>query len=209
MSIFLRSPEGGAVPASQIHLLIDEAASRKSILAALSNAANAAGENDVLIFYFSGHGIEGAFLPVDAEGHNNTLSHQLVREVIASSKARHKIVIADACHAGSAFAQRSSVMAVLEKYYAGLTNSNGGFALLLSSKGEEFSLEDAGLRSGVYSHFLIKGASGLADMNADGLVTVKEIHGYLFEKVRAYTAGVQTPLLLGAFDSSMPFGAVR
>jgi hypothetical protein len=209
MGIFLRSPEGGAVPANQLHLLIDEAASAKAILAALHKAADAAGESDMLIFYFSGHGRENAFLPVDYDGTNNLLYHERVREIIVSSRARHKIVIADACHAGGALAQRSSVVSALERYYTSLSNSHGGLALMLSSKGEEFSLEASGLRSGVYSHFLIKGASGEADKNADGVVTVREIHSFLFEKVHAYTAGTQSPLLLGAFDPNMPFGTVR
>ncbi len=210
ISMMLRSPEGGAVPASQLHLLIDEGASLKAILGALRQAASAATENDVLIFYFSGHGIEGAFLPIDFDGHNNQLHHETVREIMYSSKAKHKMVIADACHSGNAYALRSgSVQTILEKYYSALAKSTGGFALLLSSKGTEFSLEDAGLRSGVYSHFLIKGAAGEADKNGDRIVTVKEMHEFLFQRVRAYTAGAQTPLLLGSFDDNMPFGAVR
>ncbi len=210
ISMLLRSPEGGAVPANQIHLLIDEGASLNAILNALRKAASNASENDMLIFYFSGHGTEGAFLPIDFDGYNNRLSHETVRDIIQSSKAKHKMVIADACHSGNAYAFRSaSVQTVLEKYYAALAKSSGGFALLLSSKGAEYSLEDAGLRSGVYSYFLIKGAAGEADKNGDGIVTVKEIHEYLFQHVRAYTAGAQNPLLLGDFDLNMPFGVVR
>lgn len=206
---FLKSPEGGAIPEDQIRLLIDEDASHKAILAALRAAATEAGEKDVLMFYFSGHGVEGAFLPVDFDGHNNLLSHETLREIVQTSKARHKIVIADACHAGSLFVQRSTVQATLEKYYAGFARSKGGLALLLSSKGEEYSLEDAGLRSGIYSHYLIRGLRGPADRNADGVVTVRELHDYLYRNVRTYTAGAQTPLLLGDFDPVMPFGVIR
>lgn len=210
MSLLLRSPEGGAVPESQVHLLIDEGATSNAVLNALRKAAALAGENDLLMFYFSGHGKEGAFLPVDFDGFYNKLNHETIREIMQSSRAKHKLVVADACHAGNAYALRSgSVQSVLEKYYSALANSSGGFALLLSSKGEEYSLEDSGLRSGVYSHFLIKGAGGAADHNGDGIVTVREIHDFLFQKVRTYTAGAQTPLLLGEFDPNMPFGAVR
>ncbi len=209
MNAFLRSPQGGAVPESQIRLLIDEDASYKAILHALRTAASEADENDILLFYFSGHGVEGAFLPVDFDGYNNLMAHTTIRDIIQNSKARHKIVVADACHAGNLFAQRTPIHLIVEKFYTAFENSKGGMALLLSSKGTEYSLEDSGLRSGIYSHFLIKGARGPADRNSDGMVTVKEMHDYLYFNVRSYTANVQNPLLLGNFDPEMPFSVLR
>jgi len=97
----------------------------------------------------------------------------------------------------------------LEKFYKAFEETQGGMALLLSSKGEEFSLEDGGLRSGIFSHFLIRGLKGEADGDGDKIVTVKELFDFVYQKVRRYTANVQTPTLSGKFDPKMPVAMIR
>lgn len=209
LSGFLRSPEGGAVPESQMAVLIDEDAKRDAIIQALVRAANQADENDVLIFYFSGHGIEGAFLPVDFDGVHNKLPHAEIRDILNISRAKSKIVLADACHSGSLFTAKTPVSQVLEKYYAAFALSKGGLALLLSSRSNEYSLEDNKLRAGVFSYYLMKGVRGIADSNMNGVITVQELFTYLHANVRSYTLNAQTPLLLGNFDPQMPFAVIR
>mgnify|MGYP002397424274 CR=1 FL=1 len=214
---FLKSPEGGALPDGQVKVLIDEAATRENVLAAMRNTLLKAGENDVVVFYFSGHGVEGAFIPADFDGYNYRLYHDEIRGILEQSKARHKIVLGDACHAGTLsatdksdlLATRAPVNQMLERYYKAFENSTGGMALFLSSKGAEVSLEDAGLRSGVFSYFLIRGLKGEADADGDKIVTIEELFTFVRTKVRAYTAGAQTPVLKGNFDHKMPVGAVR
>lgn len=203
----LKSPQGGAIPDNQLRLLIDEDATRIGILQAMRQTFQQADDNDVIIFYFSGHGIEGAFLPVDYDGTNNKLLHEEIKREIERSHAKHKLVIADACHSGSVFFRRSSAQEVLKKYYDTFEQTNGGLALLMSSKGEEYSLEDSGLRSGVFSHYLIKGLKGAADSDANGIVSIDEIYQYIYRNVRLYTGNVQTPQLIGHFDHRMPVGA--
>ena len=206
---FLKSPHGGAVPDEQIRLLVDEDATRTNILSAMRQTFSQADENDVIFFYFSGHGVQGAFLPVDYDGFNNTLMHEEVRDVIDQSPARHKLVIADACHAGSLFIRRTPAHQILERYYQAFENTGGGMALLMSSKGEEFSLEDNGLRAGVFSYYLIRAMKGAADNDYNGIVTVQETYRYVRRNVQIYTGYVQTPLLMGDFDSLMPISVVR
>lgn len=206
---FLKSPEGGALPDHQITLLIDEDATRANILQSMRSVFFKADENDVVLFYFSGHGLQGAFLPIDYDGVNNSLSHEEVREILKISKAKHKLVLADACHSGSLMQAKTPVYITLEKFYKAFEDTQGGMALLLSSKGEEFSLEDGGLRSGIFSHFLIRGLKGEADVDADKIVTIKELFDFVSQKVRRYTANVQTPTLSGKFDAKMPVAMVR
>ncbi len=214
---FLKSPEGGALPDSQIQLLIDETATRDNILLALKTISAKAGQNDAVLFYFSGHGLDGSFVPVDFDGLRNRISHEEIRHILASARARHKLVFGDACHSGSLYgmiqegemlAARSSDQ-MLQRFYKAFEDSEGGMALLLSSKSKEVSLEDSGLRSGVFSYFLIKGLKGMADANKDGLVTITELALFVQSKVKSYTAGAQTPVLLGQFDISMPVGVIR
>ncbi len=210
---FLKSPEGGALPDNQVQLLIDEDATRQNILNAMRSVFLRADDNDVTLFYFSGHGLQGCFLPVDYDGINNKLFHHEVREILMAGRAKHKIVLADACHAGTLSAplaaRSTQVGTMIKDYYDAFDKSDGGLALLLSSKGEEYSLEDGGLRSGVFSHFLIRGLKGEADKDKNRIVTIQELYDFVFANVRRYTAGVQSPVLSGQFDSGMPVGIVR
>jgi hypothetical protein len=206
---FLKSPEGGALPDGQIQLLIDEDATHRNILNAMRSIFLRADHNDMVLFYFSGHGLPGAFLPVDYDGYANRLEHTEISEILQASRAKHKLVLADACHSGGLLAARTTAHLALQRYYEALHNSSGGTALLLSSKGEEYSLEDGGLRSGIFSHFLIEGLKGAADTNSDRLVTIRELFNFVHRQVRTYTGNIQTPTLTGQFDEQMPVGVLR
>ncbi len=207
---FLKSPEGGALPDNQIKVLIDEDATRLNVLKAMREVFLRADENDVVLFYFSGHGLQGAFLPVDFDGFHNKLKHEDIKEIFASTNAKHKVCFADACHSGSLSAQKSTELdGLMSKYYKAFQTSSGGTALLVSSKSDEYSLEDMGLRQGVFSHFLIRGLKGEADKNKDQIISIQELFDFIFLKVRNYTANAQTPSITGRYDPKMPVAVVR
>ena len=209
---FLKSAEGGALPDNQVKLLVESQATRESILAALRQQMLRADENDVVFFYFSGHGIPGSFLPIDYDGYNNQILHSEVRDLLQQSRAKHKICIADACYSGSIMARKDGSLdnaQLAQKFYGAFEKATGGVALLMSSKSEEYSLEDQGLRSGVFSYYLIKGLKGIADLDHDKIVTVQELYNYVGKAVRDYTGGVQNPVLTGEYNPRMPVAAVR
>lgn len=210
----LKSPEGGALPDNQIEILVDEGATRENILRTMRQYFLKADENDVVMLYFSGHGLEGCFLPVDFDGYNNKLRHEEIRQIFKESKAKHKICIADACHSGTldysgSLASKGPAPVSLQRYYQAFEDSDGGIALLMSSKAEELSLEDHGLRQGVFTYYVLRGMKGAADANNDYIVTIKELHNYVYAKVRDYTAGAQTPVLTGNYDDMMPVSLRR
>lgn len=206
---FLKSPQGGALPDDQVRLLIDEDATYRNIKEAMRTTFMRADENDVILFYFSGHGLQGSFLPVDYDGYHNQLRHEDIKFLLENSKAKHKVVLADACHSGSLLARRSATGSDLSRLYQAFENTKGGLALLMSSKGEEYSLEDGGLRSGIFSHFLIRGLKGEADLDHDLIVSIQELFDYVHQQVRRYTGNVQTPTLTGHYDQKMPVAEVR
>ena len=207
---FLRSVEGGAVPENQISILVDEDATRENILRKMRENFLKADANDVVLLYFSGHGLDGCFLPVDYDGYNNKLRHEEIKQVFKQSKAKHKLCIADACHSGSlnygngSLAAKGPTPATLDRYYKAFEEAEGGIALLMSSKATELSLEDHGLRQGVFTYYILQGLKGSADVNSDYLITIKELYSYVYSKVREYTANVQTPVLTGDYDDLMP-----
>ncbi len=213
----LKSPEGGALPDEQLRILVDENATRQNILETMREVFLRADENDVVIFYFSGHGLPGAFIPVDYDGYHHRLLHEEIKKILQDTRARHKLVIGDACHSGSLLAlegmdllaARGPVDQTLHRFYSAFENARGGLALLMSSKEEEVSLEDSGLRSGIFSYYLIRGLRGEADADGDAIVSIGELYDFLYEKVRNYTANAQTPALTGDFDRRMPVAVVR
>ena len=206
---FLKSPEGGALPDEQIKVLIDDDATRSNIIRSMRQVLGQADENDVVLLYFSGHGLPGSFLPVDFDGFNNKLQHEDLKELFKESKAKHKICLADACHSGSLMAMRAPLDGTLRKYYEAFEESDGGTALLLSSKGDEYSLEDKGLRQGIFSHFLIRGLKGEADDDKNKIVTISELYNFVYANVRRYTGNAQTPTISGQYDHKMPVSVIR
>ena len=212
---FLGSVEGGAVPQSQMTILIDEDATRENILKKMREYFLKADANDVVVLYFSGHGLNGCFLPVDYDGYNNKLRHEEIKTVFKQSKAKHKLCIADACHSGSlndgagSLAAKGPAPVTLQRYYQAFEDADGGVALLMSSKAEELSLEDHGLRQGVFTYYVLQGMKGTADTNNDYLVSIKELYNYVYAKVREYTTNVQTPVLTGDYDDAMPVAVRR
>jgi uncharacterized caspase-like protein len=98
---------------SRVRLLLapggpDNLSSRVEILSALSSLSQAAGERDMLLFYFSGHGIAGDgeayLLPTDARYvaiADTAISLRRVKQIIQESAARARVIILDACHSGA------------------------------------------------------------------------------------------------------------
>jgi len=207
---FFKSPEGGALRDDNIKILIDDAATKRTILDELESLSSRADADDVVILYLSGHGLEGAYVPSDFDGSNHQLPYSTILDELDRSLARHKLFITDACHSGSMIAAaRTPLTVAIQNFYNAYNTANGGTAIMTSSKQEEVSLEYGGLRQGVFSHFLIKGLKGYADSSGDKLLTIEELYQYIYNNVREYTANKQNPSIIGDFDRNMPVGWVR
>ena len=210
MYAFFKSPEGGALDDDHISILVDEAATKENILATMTNVFHKAGENDLVIMYFSGHGLKDSFLPIDFDGFNQKILHSEINQIFAQSQAKYKLCIADACHSGSILAMRGDkIPDALRTYYSTLAQADRGSALLMSSKSDETSLESSGLRQGVFSHFLIRGLTGESDSNNDKVVTIQELYDFIYFNVRAYTGKRQSPIMMGDYDQDMTIAVRR
>jgi hypothetical protein len=205
---FWKSPGGGSLDDEHAQALVDEAATKENIVKTLNEMFLKAGPNDLVIFYFSGHGLTGAFLPVDYDGVRNKLLHSEVQKIFAKCPAKFKLCIADACHSGSLLAQRADRdKEMIDTYYKALSEASGGTALLMSSKADEDSLESTPLRQGVFSHFLLRGIKGEADANGDKIVTIQELFNYVEHAVDSFAKEnnrYQTPCMEGSYDKNMP-----
>ena len=207
---FLKSPEGGALRDEQITLLIDEAATRSSILTAMDQISRKAGKDDIIFVYLSGHGLQGTFVPHDFDGRNNLIAYREFLDKMESSAGKHKIFITDACHSGSMLASAKSPLDdQIALFYEQFEQTKSSTAFISSSKSEEVSLEHGGMRQGIFSHYLIRGLKGEANSNQDKVVTVGELYRFISSGVKKYTAGAQNPVISGTYDPGMPVAMVR
>jgi hypothetical protein len=216
MYAFYKSPEGGSLPDRQIALLIDEDATRKNVVKAIQDIYSQAEKDDIIIFYFSGHGAEGAFITSEFDGedlekYKGLLWHEELQYVFQQSPAKYKYLIADACHAGS-FTKSASKQSNTQSrgmFYQAFEQSKGGFVLLLSCMGDEVSLETRGVRQGVFSYYLLRGLKGEGDSNKDKVVSVIELFDYVDNNVKSFTSGKQNPVISGNYDEALPISVVR
>ena len=207
---FLKSPEGGALPDDQIKVLIDDSATKDNILESMEELYAQADENDMIMLYFSGHGLAGSFIPHDFDGIKNRINHKDVEAIFQKSRAKHKICYADACYSGSyEYGEKTAINTSMKKFYNQLSSTASSTALLMSSRKNEISLEFLGLKQGVFSHFLIKGLGGEADTDYNKVVTIDELFGFVKDGVRNYTGYTQTPVIMGNYIDNMPVAMVR
>lgn len=209
----LRSPEGGALRKSQIRLLVNQEATKNNILKASEEIFAKADDNDLVIFYYSGHGLRNGFIPYDLNNKNTIVYHTELSAIFNNSKAKQKVIIADACHAGGlGYLTEKGISSPQEdlapSFYQKLYETNEGYAFILSSKSRELSFEHDGLRAGVFSHFLIDGLKGSANTNSDDIINISELFKYTKINVQKFTGGKQTPIIFGKIDGQMPLSGL-
>ena len=212
-SAFLKSNIGGSLPKEQIILLKDSNATKENIRKSADQLFSKAESNDIVIFFFSGHGGANCFL-----GYDQLIFHKELKNIIYNSKAKIKICIADACHSGS-WDKKYSVSAkdmtndeITALYYQSLASAGEGIILFMASQTDETSLDDQGLKQGLFTYFVIEGLKGSADTDFNHLITIQEIYDYTKAKVSKRAMDVyhhsQNPQLKGTFDNQTPI-AIR
>ncbi len=217
---FWKSPEGGSLDDKHSQVLVNDQATKLGIIDSMRQMFMQAEENDLVTFFYSGHGLKGAFLPTDYNGSNIRLFHSEVNDLMAACPAKYKLVIADACNSGSYLASKSvtndvfksSQQDVQDAFFRELNRASPGTAFILSSQADEESLEVSTLHQSIFSYFILRGMKGEANSNGDEVVTVQELFDYVYNRVTAYALNlgkVQTPVIKGNYDPNMPVAMVR
>jgi len=176
-------------------------------------------EDDVVMLYFSGHGLSVkeesgkklfAFIPQDYPWRGDEvtslrrfgLTHDYLAGQVKEMKPTKIVIIMDACHSGDAqlaFAKsaENSDREILEK----LANGTGVF-MLTSSAGKQISREDPSIGHGIFTYVLLEGLKDKsADTDGNGAVSIKELTAYVdsrFESRAQKIMGknfVQTPVV--------------
>ena len=193
--------------ATRVRLLSDdeqELPTRNKILAALQSVADATEQDDLLLFYYSGHGdltANQSYL-VARDGYAVSLTDTAVplkriEEIIHAAKARAKVIILDACHSGANIGSKGPKRMSAE-FIQQVFAQAAGMAVLASCKQGELSYEWAEQGQSVFTHYLLEALTGKADLDEKGFVTVQDLNRHLTNAVKPWGAQrnvSQTPTL--------------
>ena len=171
-----------------VSILTSRNVTRDNVLSKLRAICNRAQEGDKVIFFYSGHGMPGAICAYDVP-----ISYDDLTAVLATSKASQKICFIDACHAGS-MAETASRAG--SKDWAKAVTEQKGTAFFVSSRADEYSMENPILGAGFFTAALLKGIRGKSDSNADRKVTVLELFKYVHADVVKRSKQRQHPQLI-------------
>ena len=169
-------------------------ATKANIIEAMEKIFPKAGKDDVVVLYFSGHGVPGSFCAYDED-----LSYEEVRRCMSESKSHNKMIFADACFSGKI---RTNETASEQEHSRSYEKTN--VMLFLSSRSNETSLEVPYMKNGLFTTYLQKGLGGRADFNNDRIITAKEIFRYVYDNVVRMSQKKQHPVMWGKFSDNMP-----
>jgi len=156
----------------------------------------------LLLMHFSGHGLKsesGELFFAASNTRPNRLgstavSADFVRRCMRDSRSRSVVLLLDCCY-GGAFAQGVRVRATGDVHvldsFPQERSAGRGRAVITASSAMEYAFEgdqladDKHRRPSVFTSALVDGlATGDADRDEDGWVSLNELYDYLFEKVR-------------------------
>jgi len=134
---------------------------------------------------------------LDDAGHTGLALEDLDRAV-AALPARRRVVVVDACYSGKGrsalsareFAERERLRGPVPNPALAVSRYD---VRLFAADVNHPAIEAPELQNGVYSHFLVRGLRGEADLDRDGLVDVREVRLWARDQTMAYTGGAQVP----------------
>lgn len=200
-------------PETVTKLLLDADASKISIEEDLAEFVQEAAPEDILYFFFAGHGFwNGSFNYLAA--HDSRIGRfdetwvklQKVIALVKASQAKRKVIFLDACNAGAdleeGFRGDGAVSVDLDEEED--VEFVAGFA---ACRKDEKSVSHPSLGHGVWTHFLLRALRGEANEVLDGTaVDAAKLQKYLLTEVKAYVAHhftnrTQRPRTFGGHDA--------
>lgn len=180
---------------NEINLLKNNQATLANIMSAMSIFKKAK-ETDTIIFYFSGHGTQGAFAPHDVAFGKNALYYSEIKNAFKTSKAKIKLCIVDACYSGGLSKSKKD---------APTTSLQGSpnIILFMSSRNYQTSIESTRMNAGFFTYYFVNGIKGKADANNDKQITAYELYSYVKQNVVISSNKTQSPTMIGKFNKEL------
>ncbi|ATB33916.1 caspase family protein [Melittangium boletus] len=191
---------GGVTPADRVLLLetgregLMEGFAR---MKGLVESARASGASRVeVLLYYSGHSDDEGLLL-----RGERVDYGELRRALADLRADVRIAVLDSCASG-AFARRKGGTP-RPAFLVDSGSQVSGQAILTSSSADEASQESDRLGASFFTHHLVSGLRGAADMTRDGRVTLNEAYQFAFHETLARTERTQKGAQHPAYDIEM------
>lgn len=162
-----------------------------NIKKALNEVLTKADPQDLVIFFFSGHGGEDAasgetvFPGVDFtfdDPYATGLTGSALQALIRRTAASKVLMLFDACHAGGLAplgrSPRNFRSGPSQKFLDQLAGGRGHVVIRAAGK-DEYSIGDDKIGHGVFTFVTLAGLTGAADRDRDGIVTLNELRPYV------------------------------
>jgi len=181
---------------------------RVEILRAINHLIDNIDEDDLLFFYFSGHGSlvgqENYLISSDTEVdlvEDTSVSISKIYEKLKAVKAKYKLIVIDSCHSGVFTKSLSRPPNFENDYYEGVQ-------IFASSKADEESFIEHRTGRSIFTHYFISGLQGEAVEENETSVTISQLNKYVSRKLRNWSRRnnkIQTPTLKGETAGELVF----
>lgn len=171
-------------------LLTNDRATIANIVQALRQQFRKARKDDIVVFFFSGHGYPGGFVAYDGK-----LKYDVIKDAFSECVSKNKMIFADACFSGDM--RDKSATEENDK-------SKMNLMLLLSSREDEVSYENFRYKNGFFTICLERCLRGGADTDKDRVITARELYLGVRKGVVSLSNDRQHPVMWGSFDDNMP-----
>lgn len=146
----------------------------------------------VLFFYFSGHS-DGEAIELGRE----KLAYARLKALLSGTGGDVRLAVVDACRSGAGLREKGGKPAESFTIRLADTLQATGEAFITSSAANEAALESNEVMGSYFTHNLLSGLRGAADVSGDKLVTLAEAYKYAYERTVSSTSmlpvGAQHP----------------
>lgn len=180
---------------SHVKKLINRNATKRNIEIALESWLTKAGENDLIVVFWAGHGFPDPedpqkvyFACYDTELSIPATGYRMdrVRQSLEERSARNVLFFGDTCHAGKLITrgERQNAIAAHLKGLRQQKKIPKGWIFMVGAETDRYALESSSWSNGAFTFCLVAGMLGKADGfesigPKDGIVTMRELQAYL------------------------------
>jgi len=193
--------------------------------------SRSAQKDDLVVIYYAGHGapevdprgiesdgLAKYLVPIDADPddlYSTGFPMDEMQTIFSRIEADQVVVFLDACYSGAAggrtFASRRTRASRVDDLFLDRLTRSKGRVIVSAARASEVSLELPELGHGVFTHYLIQGVRGTADLDRDGIVSLQELYQYLEQQVSQKSraaGGNQHPVMKGEVEGMLPLAKV-
>ena len=159
-----------------------------NVMSTVTKWLRGSGKNDTVMIYFSGHGFRDAtgkmyLAPLDTDPANlagTGIPITWLRDQIANCKAALKVLVLDACHAGTL---KGGMETNVGPQDLEMFKKLEGVVTFASSTADQPSQMWAEKTQSLFTYWLGQGLKGNADDDGNGEVNIDELYGYVYRNV--------------------------